>query len=196
MSDNIVTIEGHVLLPHQADWTRRPEMPRAWKSNVDASLDADEDRSSSRPAAWLKLTYYVRPYDHVEAARFADRMRAALKAAKVAVPKLGSSVPLSRAATAGHAQLWLLRPSHGFAVGQRLVVQSSVAAEYDTWDLCTVAEVDGARLGLAAGIANGYPERTRVWPLLYGRPEIKQFAISNTTRASYTVTVEFDQRVV
>lgn len=194
--NNITTVSDHILLPHQADWTKRPTLERLWRSGVDTALSGAEDRASVRPAAWMKLTFQVLPFNHIERARFDDRMRAALKAGKIAVPLWSRPVKLSEAAASGHAQLNLVRSNHGIEAGKYVLVQPDVPASFDTWDLCLVDSVSGARLNLAAGISNDYEAGTFCWPLLFGKPIPDKFQTLNPARGRYSVSVQFDQRQI
>lgn len=192
--NNITTIKGHVLLPHQADWTNTPNVSRLWRSPVENAVSGKEDRTSVRDNAWFKMTYSVFPHNHVERARFDDRMRAALKAGKLAVPHWGRGVPLEAAATASDTTLTLARADHDIVEGEHVLVQPSASAEFDTWDLAVVVSVAGAVLTLGQGIGNAYAAGVRVWPLLFGKPMMKDFKIKNLSRADYDVTIQFDQR--
>lgn len=194
--NNITEVADHILLPHIADWTRKPTLERIWKTGLEASLGGSEDRASVRHEAWMKLTYQVLPYGHVERARFDDRMRAGLKAGKLCVPLWGKGVPLSEEATTGHAQLNLVRSNHPFTAGKYAIIQSQVPAEFDTWDLCLVDSVSGARLNLTGQISHDYPAGTYVWPLLFGKPIPDKFDPINTGRTRYSVAVQFDGRQI
>lgn len=196
MSSSITTIDGHVLLPHQADWMTPPDMTRMWRSAAEQSMGGTEDRVSVRSTAWVRLSYDVLPFDHVERARFETRFREGIKAGKVAVPFWGKGVPLSEDATVASRQLNLTRTDHGIAAGKRVLVQSRQPAQYDEFDLCLVQSVSGARLNIASGLAYGYPEGTRVWQLLYGRPIPQNYEVRNSTRSRFKVAVQFDGRQV
>jgi hypothetical protein len=194
--NDITTISDHVLLPHQADWSRTPELVRLWRAAVESAMTGQEDRLSARSSAWMRLTYSVLPYNHVERARFDVRMREGLKAGKLAVPLWGRGVALADTALAGHASIVLVRSNHGIESGKYLLIQPSIPAQYDTWDLCLVTAVAGTRLTLAAGLTNGYAIGTRAWPLLFGRPIPQQFTVRNASRAKYEVSVQFDGRQI
>lgn len=192
----MTTINDHVLLPHQADWTKQPDLTRAWRSNVDQAMGGDEDRLTVRLEAWMTLRYQAHPWDHVERARFDVRYRSALKAGKMAVPLWGRGVVLADEATQEQQQIVLSRANHGFDVAKYIFIQTQVPAEYDVWDLCLVDSVSGARLTLAAGLTHGYPAGTRVWPILFGKPLTDTFEQRNASRAIYQVGIQFDGRQI
>jgi hypothetical protein len=194
--NNITTIADHVLLPHQADWMATPAVSRLWRANVDSALSGEEDRVSVRQSAWLKLSYQVHPYDHVERARFDVRAKAALKAGKMAVPYWGRGEQLSEEATTDQASIFLSRSNHRIEAGKYIFIQPSVPAEYDTWDLCLVDRVSGAQIDLADGLTHDYAAGTRVWPILFGKPITDQFEVRNSSRAIYQVSIQFDGRQI
>lgn len=194
--NNVTTVAEHVLIPHQVDATVMPTLSRVWRSNVDSALGGEEDRASVRESAWLLLKYQVHPWNHVERARFDVRFQSALKVGKVAVPYWGRGVTLADDATTADASIVLSRSNHRIEAGKYIFIQSSVPAEYDTWDLCLVDRVSGAQLDLAAGLTHDYAAGTRVWPVLFGKPIVDQFEQRNSSRAIYSVSVQFDGRQI
>lgn len=197
MSTNIFTIDGHVLLPHQADWSRSPSQKRVWRSNVAAALTGFEDRSSLRSGAWLNLSYDVLPTDHVERARLEDRARAAARAAKVAVPHWGMGCALNASVEAEDADVVFDRSNHGFAKGTLLFFQSSEPSAYDEWDVAVVAVVGGdGNVTLSSGLGFSYRAGDFAWPLLLGKPALEKFSPVGNRRATYQVGIQFDRRPV
>lgn len=194
--NNITTIDGHILLPHQADWNTRPDLTRMWQGSVDSALSGAEDRSSVRPVAWMRFAYSVLAYNHVERGRFDDRMRAALKAGKMAVPFWGRGVPIAYEADVGHEQLILTRSNHRFEAGKHAIIQSSSPPDFDTFDAVVIDSVEGEILHLSAALANHYPRGTYVWPLLFGKPIPDQFQVHNSSRNRYSVSIQFDGRQI
>lgn len=193
---NVVQVAGHVLIPHQADWMRPPQLRRTWGSHAIASLAGDEDRCSVRPEPWIHLTYDVLPYDHVERARFDYRVKAALKSGMAAVPWWGRGVGLAATAAAGATSVTLARSDHALEAGTYALIQSTTAAEYDTWDLVVLNTVSGVAVGLGSGLDYEHTVRSKVWPLLFGRPTIGGIQQLNLGRARYEVELANDARVV
>lgn len=194
--NNITTIADHVLIPHQADWTTPPDLTRMWRSSIDQSLAGNEDRLSVRSEAWMRLNFYVHPFNHIERARFDDRMRAALRAGKMAVPFWGRGVPTSADAAATDTSLVLERADHRIAAGSYIFVQSDIPAEFDTWDVCLVDSVASTTLNLSAGLNNSYSAGTFVRPLLFGKPITNPFEVRNSARGIYQVSIQFDGRQI
>lgn len=159
-------------------------------------MSGAEDRLAVRHDAWLKLQYSVLPFNHVERAKFDARFKAALKTGKITVPHWGRGVAIENPASVGATSLKLVRSNHGFTDGQYLLIQSSVPAEFEDWDLLLVLSTSGATITIASGLDNAYARGTRVWPLLFGRPIPEQFEILNRTRSRYQVSVQFDQRQI
>lgn len=193
---NETTVSTHVLLPHQADWSRLPEKSRIWRSPVNPALTGAEDRSSVRSAAWIQLKYSVVPYNHVERARFEARYRAALKAGKMCVPYWGRGVPIANQASAGTTQITLERADHRLQDGDYAFIQAPAPADFDEWDTLLISSVSGRTLNISTALANTYPAGARVWPLLFGKPGPQQFQILNASRSRFEVSIQFDQRQI
>jgi len=193
--NNITTIDGHVLLPHYANWAQSPNPSRVWLSEVTTSLSGKEDRSSVRANPWKTLRYQILPYNNIEQARFNHRVRAALKAGKVAVPHWGRGVALDSRIDIGDETIYLDR-SHNISDGEHILIQSPEPSTFDTWDLCVVVGVNGRQLTLSAAVTNAYSSGDRVWPLLFGRPILNDFRSVNLNRSRTDVDLQFDQRQV
>ena len=194
--NNVTLVSDHVLLPHQANWLTQPQLSRLWRSPVTQALTKSEDRLSVRQNSWLVLSYEVLPYNQIERARFDVRFKEGMKTGKLAVPFWGKGVRLAKDHHIGQTTLSLSRANHGFTSGQRLLVQSSVPAEFDAWDVCLISTVASDVLTIATALTNEYKLGTRVWPLLYGTPKPESFQVINSTRSRYRVEVQFDQRQI
>lgn len=155
-----------------------------------------EDRLAVRHNAWVKMTYSVLPFDHAERAKFEYRFKEGLKVGKLAVPYWGRGVPIVNDAAVGSTSVLLARTDHGFVAGQYLLIQSSVPAEYDLWDLLLVTTTSGATINLTTGLVYEYRRGTRVWALLFGRPIPETFEVLNRSRSRFSVSVQFDQRQI
>jgi hypothetical protein len=193
---NISTIDGHVLLPHQADWSRVPEQRRVWRSRIESTLSGREERASVRSQPWVVMSYDVLPFSHVERARFEERSRASLKACKLAVPHWGRGAQLLSPVEAENTTVSLDRDDHGFRKGDHVFIQPHVPHQFDEWDVAVVAATNGPDLTFARPLAFGYAAGTMAWPLLYGRPSPEAFTPLNDFRSRYQVAVQFDRRQV
>lgn len=140
------------------------------------------------------MTYEVLAYDHRERAKLDLRLREALREAKVAVPYWGKGVPIASAVAEGATTITLDRAGHGFSSGDYLLIQSSVPAEFDNWDLLHLSGVASEVLSLPVGLVHAYDAGTRCWPILYGRPGPKPFRPLNLGRGRYEVSVLNDAR--
>lgn len=194
--NNLTEVDDHILLPHQADWTRTPTVERLWRGEVVKGLTGDEDRSSVRRNPWKVLKYQLAPWNHVERARFDDRMRAALRIGKACAPHWGRGTKLAAAVSAAGTSLTLERTTHGLSAGNFVFIQTCVPADYDSWDVALLDAVSGVTLTLAGGLTNGYPAGTFVWPLLFGRPTAEDQNLRNSARLRCEVSLLFDQRQI
>lgn len=188
----------HYILPHQANWLAVPSLSRHWRSSVDASLDLDEDRGSYRPTAWKTLRYEVLPYDHVERARLEKRLNKAYKHGKVGVPYWGKGITISVSSAVGATQITLDRsPNSLIAAGKYVFLQSTVPAEYETWDVNLVDSVSGTTVNLVVPLDYSYDaSKARVWPIFFGRLLPETFEPINATRGRYAIAVKYDARTI
>lgn len=198
--NNITTVNGHVLLPHQADWSTLPQPRRQWRGTVAAALNGDEDRAIVRDTAWINFRYEILPFNQVERNRVEQRIMAGLKCGKMAVPYFGRGVPIESDLAAGATSIetlsgWGNADVHRITVGQYILVQSQIASEFDRWDLSLVTVVVGRSLTIANALGNAYLQNaTRLWPLLFGRPVQGSFRPVNANRARYPVELQNDAR--
>lgn len=175
-----------------------PKLQRQWRSSVDAALDGDEDRLSVRSVSWKILRYEVLPYDHVERARFEARFKKALKHGKVAVPYWSKSISIAQDAASGATQITLDRtPNSLIAAGKYVLIQSTIPAEYERWDVSVVDSVSGMVVTVATATENAYSAyNARVWPLFFGRLLPDSFEPINATRGRFPVSVKYDARTI
>ena len=195
--NNVTLIAGHVLLPHQADWSTLPSMQRTWSTDAPATLGGRDSRTAQRPVQpWVTLNYEVLPHGQVERARFERRWTAGLASGRMAVPWWGKGGQLFEEATEGHEQLSLDRDYHGLAAGGFAFLQPHEPSAHDTWDAVLVASVAGRIVGLGSAIENYYAAGTRVWPILFGKPIPDDFQPINSTRSRFRVRIMCDARQV
>lgn len=194
--NNITTITGHVLLPHQADTSTPPTSERVWMTGRDTALTGAEQRVGVRPLPWIRLNYQVLCYNAVEQSRFDMRYQAAMRAGKIVVPHWGRSARLADTAMADHRSLTIDRDRHGFQAQQYVLIQSQVAAEFDSWDYALVTGVEGRVLRLDSALSRQYEIGTRVWRLLFGRPIEPDFECVSNARTRTQVSVLCDRKQI
>lgn len=194
--ETVERLKGHILLPHQADWSNVPKLNRVWRGAVESTIGGPEDRLTVRPVSWMKLTYEVLPFEHQERAEFEARMREGLRVGKIAVPFFGRGVTLAEDSETDDVQINIDGASENVPRGTFLLIQSSVPALYSDWDLCFVSEVSGTTLTIDPPLKHDYPARTKVWPVLFGRPIKESFSAMHASRARDTVSIQFDARQI
>ena len=194
--ENIQLVSGHVLLPHQADWSAPPEVQRNWRSTVDTAQSGAEDRCSVRANPWMFLNYQVLPYNQVERYRFEARAREAIRIGKICVPYFGKGVAVIGNPTADDTEIDVNQSNHWIKANTYVIVQDQIPAEFDVFDVCLVTRVADERLIIDSGIQNDYSPNAQVWPLLFGRMMPNNFEPFNASRGMYKVSVQFDQRQI
>jgi hypothetical protein len=193
---NLTRVAGHQLLPHQADWTSRPRYGRQWRTTVEPTLSGRESRAGARPDPWQTLSYSVLPFGHVERARFDDRFRAALKSGRIAVPLWGRGVKLAAAAAAGASALTTARRTDELYTGVYAFLQPQASPSFDDWDLVLLDAVSGTALTLARPLTYAHAAGSYVWPVLFGKPLLRDMSPRSAARTRYEVEVLADRRVV
>lgn len=196
MSNPLVYAARHVVMAHLPDWMETPDVKDAWDTGVREALTGDEDRVATRRVPRTTITYAVTTHNSIETARLRARVRAGLKSGRWAVPWLGRGAGLAWPADPGDTVVHLERADHLVEANSYLLILSPYTPDFDSWDLAVVDAVSGPDLELCAPLAHSYPEGTRAWPLLIGRPELDSLDMLNLGRARARLVTTFDGRDV
>ncbi len=98
---SVELVNGHVLLPNQANWSERPKWSRRWQNEVTDSVTGKESRFALRSQPRVSLSYRVTPANIVATQMLDDRIRAAAKSGKACCPYFGRGAALDADANAG-----------------------------------------------------------------------------------------------
>ncbi len=195
--NNISQIDGHILLPHQADWNVLPKLKTIWRNEIATAQDGDEDRASVRGTPWKILSYNILCYNQVERARYEARMIAAKKSGKIVIPWMGKGCGITEQKFSGDDSVTVDRATHGFTANQLLFIQSDIPSDFDIWEIVQVQSVaSSSTLVLTQDLVNNYPASASVWPLLFGRPLPEPWQALNSRRFRHQITVQYDARQV
>src|SRR5690606_12571079 len=125
-----------------------PRLRRHWHSGVERALRGREARLAARDYAFEEWTFTVLPYDAAERALLVDRLEAALRAGKAAVPRWGFGERLAAASLPPAGGITVEREDHGIPEGGRGILHHWDPARHEDWEAVEVASVDGTVLGV------------------------------------------------
>jgi hypothetical protein len=181
----VETVNGHVLLPHYPDWTRKVQRARVWQTSVDRALTGFEVRAALRPKSRERLTFRVESRDPDDLVRLLARVDAALKAGLGCCPGWGRGIPLT---TAGGTEVRLSRPAwDDVQTGSFLFLAKPDGGE--AFEVVEVEEVYGDSITLAEALVGAWGAGEWAWPLLFGRPAFSAVEFRTDWHAGVTITL-------
>src|SRR6187431_2264601 len=93
--DPFEIIDGHVLIPHRANWREQPDWQRAWRTEIGGGLVGHEARIAPRVAPRIRLSWTISARDLQDRALLEARLIAARKSGKACAPYWGRSCVLA-----------------------------------------------------------------------------------------------------
>lgn len=160
---SVELVNGHVLLPHVANYAREPEWNRAFQNEIVDSEFGAESRFALRGVSRLGLSWSVTTQDIQDDARLIDRIIAAKKTGLACSPAFGRGIKLATNVT-GTAVV--IAPTLWPLAQNDYVLLSNGSDAYDVRQLAAVA---GVNLTLSAAVSRTYYSGTFLWPLIFGR---------------------------
>ncbi|HEY4416853.1 MAG TPA: hypothetical protein VGO57_14270 [Verrucomicrobiae bacterium] len=184
----MITIAGHTLFPHTADWSTSPTWKRKWQTGITQALSGVEQRSALRnlPLHTLQVSMLMSSLD--ERARFDARLDQALKSGLAAVPLFGYGTEISSAAAEGANTLELddaVNP-WPFAVYDFVILLGADDTVFDCWQVTNVA---GNTLTLAGNLANTWLAGVMVRPVLFGNLTMQPAAQITDWHSQTAITI-------
>lgn len=189
---SVERINGDVLIPHRPDWRQRVEWTRAWDTVIRDSVRGKEQRLALRPRGRVTVKFRFFPFDDIERQQFEDRMRAAMKDARAAIPFWGRGVRASgdvaiAATTVSIAE----EPTFEWDNDDWLFIGRLVTRDWAIWETVQVDHFPGnGTVVLKTGLVNSYPAGCRFYPLVAGRVTFSDAELLDDWRASRSVSVE------
>lgn len=177
-------VNGHILIPHRANWATLPEWQRVWLTEITPGITGPESRSAPRAHPLVSLSWLVTPRDLQEQARLDDRLRAAQKAGLACAPCWGRGVPL--AADALNDQVELEPNPWAWRAGDYLFFAD---ADWN-YEVGQIEAVTGATLTLVAPLSRLYPAGRLVWPVLFGKLAAEELAALTAGRGEVKLTLQ------
>jgi hypothetical protein len=159
----ITLVNGHVLIPHAADWSVAPTAKRTWRSEVTESLLGGEVRQALRAVPRRTLTFSITATSLGERSRLDARIDAATKSGLACVPFWGRGCPLAAAAQGN--SLELAETAWNWTAGDYGILLLSDLR----FDVVQVDAVHQASLTLKAALGAQWHEGQLLHPLLFGK---------------------------
>lgn len=160
---SVELVNGHVLLPHPANWATAPEWSRRWESVIADGVTGPESRNALRVLPRAKLSWSVSPKDNVEQNQLDDRMRQAAKSGLACAPYWGRSAQLAAAVTS--VTVTVVATVWPWAVGDFVFLLDAARNH----DVRTISAVAGNVLTISAPVSRTYAAGRPVWPLMFGK---------------------------
>jgi hypothetical protein len=163
----MISINGHTLFPHDADWSTQPDLENDWQSGIGTGVLGNEQRSSLRALPLITCGFNITPASLQESCRLDARVDQATRSGLAAVPFFGMGSPLTAPAAAGGAALAIADAVNPWpwAAGDYAIL---IGLDDTQYDVLPVAGVAGNTLNLTGVLTLAW---NSVWvrPLLFGR---------------------------
>lgn len=180
---SIELINGHVLMPELPDWQNGVSLSRRWETEIGETVTGAEDRGALRQVPRLELAYGIATLTQVQRARFEDRLRAALKSGKAAVPFWGRASDLATDASGTSAEL--ATTNWPWQTGDYIFFLEAADVENPVYAVRQITGKTGLTLTLNSALPQTFAAGSLVWPLLFGKPEAEDQSLV-TTRQGFT----------
>jgi hypothetical protein len=174
--DPIEIVDGHVLIPHRANWREQPDWQRAWRTEIGGGLVGHEARIAPRVAPRIRLSWTISARDLQDRALLEARLIAARKSGKACAPYWGRSCVLAADVT---SKTVTLEPTPWkWFVGDWIFLMDPTG-EFDVREITGVA---ATTLTLSQAVSRTYAAGLQVWPVLFGRLIAEEIAAETSHR--------------
>jgi hypothetical protein len=168
----VTLINGHVLLPHPADWSTSPAWKRTWQTGIVSALTGAEQRQGLRALPRIELNWVISALSLEERAMLDQRLDAAAQTGLVCAPFWGRGAPVtivnpSAVRFGSAAWTWSI---NDWLFMQVPTPASAAYQNYEARQIVNGIERGGVvTFGLNAPLALQYPANPIAWPLLFGK---------------------------
>lgn len=185
----VTLINNCVAMPHVPNWGTRAKWRRRWATSLADGVTGAEDRYAHRAKPRVSLNWSVMPYHLQERARLADRVRAALKLGKAAVPYWGRGQSIIGEVTIGTTSVNLTGSVWTWMIGDYLFFCDRSKFGEEAWEAIAISAVSaGPVLTLASAVSRTY--RDLCWPMLFGRLSCNDLSLLTNHHAEVPLSVE------
>ena len=185
----MITVNGHTLFPHQADWSTQPDWEGDWQTGIGTGVLGNELRSGMRDLNLELLTYVITAASLQERCRLDARVDQALKSGLAAVPYFGMGSPLAAPAGAGTNSVTLADAVNpwAWAAGDYAVL---LGLDDTVYDVLPVTAVAGNVLNFGAVVLTYGWVAAWVRPLLLGKFSTEKQNLLTTWYAPFKISVK------
>jgi hypothetical protein len=161
----MISIAGHTLFPHHANWAVAPAWQRRWQTGIGSGVTGAEQRAAARALPLHNLSFAITPYNLQERLRLDARMDQALKSGYACAPFFGRACFLAAGVAAGAAALDLVAPAAwSWAAGDYAIL----LRDDEIYDVILVSSVAGSTLNLDDVLTCAWLRGDMVRPVLFG----------------------------
>lgn len=180
-------IDDHTLIPHQANWNKRPSFNDEWQDEVAAAQEGKEARASLRAACWTSMRYLLTPFNDIERAKMEAALREAIQSGKACVPWLGKAAFLAEDATGTSFDFESVA---NLAEGDYLFFAQEARYDFDSWEVSQIDTIVGNTVTVLTSLTGTYANRSPVWPLMFGKITEPTQAMLNNYRGDFDITIQ------
>ena len=184
----MITLNGHTLFPHPADWSLLPSWARNWKTGIGTSASGAEQRAGFRSLPLHDLSFKITPGSLQERCRLDARVDQATESGYACVPFFGKGVALAAPANAGANAITLADVVNAWpwAAGDYAAL---ISRDDTIYDVLPVTAVVGSVLQFGAGVLTyAWPTGT-VRPLLFGKFSTDKQSPASDWHTSIRITI-------
>ena len=161
------TIADVPFLSTAPEWNSNPSWKRNWIGDIAASLVGQENRAAMRSRGLVTLGYRVTPYTTEDRAQVETIWRAALKAARIAVPYWTHAADLAADVATASSILTLNSSLYAFRVGDFVWLRNGEGDGQA--NRVTDVNEDGS-LALLLPTEFALSASDLIWPIVFGIP--------------------------
>lgn len=180
-------INGHVLVADLPGWQRGVSLMRRWRTEIEETVTGAEDRGAMREVPRLRLRYDIGTRTQVQRAELEDKLRAALKSGKAAVPFWGRASDLATDASGTSAEL--ATTNWPWQTGDFILFLDASDLERPVHAVRQITGKTGFTLTLNSALPQAFAAGSLVWPLLFGKPEADSAALTTSRQAEVKFTL-------
>lgn len=158
-------IDGHVLIPHRANWGEQPDWQRAWRTEIGGGLVGHESRIAPRVAPRIRLSWTISARELQDRALLEARLIAARKRGKACTPYWGRSCVLATAVAANSTTVTIEPTPWTWTKGDWMFLMDA-AGDFDVRQILNDGPVTQT---LTQPVSRTYAAGLQVWPMLFGR---------------------------
>lgn len=181
---SVELVNGHVLIPHVANYRDAPSWERRWQNEIDGSEFGNESRFGLRSIPLQSFRCKISSADLPQNSRLLGQIIAAKKSGLACLPAFGRGIEISNPVIAGETLIGV-EPYSWIFSGTSYVLLMDENGNHDARQVISAfggIEVDSP-------LSRGYRGGTFLWPLVFGKFYCDGIAAMNQEIGEITVGV-------